>query len=181
MIRHARCSLVKSSEVAARILPRAYDRFGANLFPKRSVSLAIWGLLSRSPAAPRLRLQNSAGAATRATIPQPRPPTRPRQPRFRFIPIAIGAIERVGHLHRRSRRIAHDEPQGKDRLGQVSSEQLGRLRVRQARLERLTDRAQAYPQTIAQELQQRDAGCIDGPDAGSETRPHVVMDYNERP
>src|SRR5215831_20581285 len=61
-------------------------------------------LLSRRPAAPGLRLQDNSGAATRAAIPQPRPPTRLRQPRFRFISIAIGAIESVGHLHRRSRR-----------------------------------------------------------------------------
>src|SRR5215475_8439264 len=119
MIRHARCSLVKSSEVAARILPRAYDRFGANVLPKRSASLVIWKLLSRSPAVPGLRLQNGAGAATRAAIPQPRPRPRRRQPSFRFIPVTIGAIERVGHLHGRSRRIAYYEPEDKDRLGQV--------------------------------------------------------------
>src|SRR5215472_316133 len=180
MIRHARCSLVKSSEVAARILPRAYDRFGANLLPKRSASLVIWRLLSRDPAVPGLRLQNGSGAATRAAIPQPRPPPRRRQPSFRFIPVAIGAIERVGHLHRRSRRIADDEPQGKDWLGQVSSQQLRCLHVRQTRLERLADRAQAYPQTIAQELEQGDAREIAGPDALAEAWPHVVHDDAER-
>src|SRR5215467_12122329 len=180
MIRHARCSLVKSSEVAARILPRAYDRFGANLLPKRSASLVIWRLLSRSPAVPRLRLQNGSGAATRAAIPQPRLPLRRRQPSFRFIPVAIGTIERVGHFHRRARRIADDEPQGKDWLGQVSSQQLRRLHVRQACLEGLADRAQAYPQTIPQELQQRDAREIAGPDARAKAWQYVFHDDPER-
>ena len=90
--------------------------------------------------------------------------------RFDLVAVTVGAIERVGHLDGSSSDISDDQTQGEHRLGEIGPQEPGRLDVGEARLERLMDRAQAHPQAITQELEQRDAGEITRTDALPEAR-----------
>ena len=133
-----------------------------------------------SPSALGLRLKDSPGATTRARIPGVRPPFRRWQPCFDLVTVSIRAIEGVRHFHRGCREVSDDETDSKDGLREIGAEKAGGLDVGQTGSDRLVDRAKPHPETIAQELEQRDSREMTRADALAEARPHVVDDDRQR-